>query len=302
MRKAVRLMVKRDNGDVDPSGDEEPTEEDWAGSRFQRRMWDLYSHFAPANRSIPVNFIGEGAFDFILSDEGLDLFTPPKPQSDWEYFRYYSFRQPGRPSIGVPLYLPETNRTYLLDTPTGPGQILSDPDRLVVGGCKLIEQPCFRWERISKAGPLSLQFTYINYLAVMATLRCWQIEGAVYRGILGELPRVIAQIWMERSSEFTGERTYSERFVFEPPEEEDVRDIFRERLETSLPDHDHMVFRVEDDTTNTLLTDVLITNQGFYLPAAPKETPGGETILSEIVHGRAGNPVFTDTKRPDGDE
>jgi len=52
--------------------------------------------------------------------------------------------------------------------------------------------------------------------------------------------------------------------------------------------------------------DVMISNKGFRFPAAPSSWPGGypdpDYILDAIADGRAGNPVFTDSKRPEGED
>ena len=45
--------------------------------------------------------------------------------------------------------------------------------------------------------------------------------------------------------------------------------------------------------------DLMITDQGFYFPHLGKG-PSRGAMFDEIAGGRAGNPVFTDSKRPDG--
>jgi hypothetical protein len=73
-----------------------------------------------------------------------------------------------------------------------------------------------------------------------------------------------------------------------------------ERIETSLPAGPRMIFDVDP-----AVTDMEISNRGFRFPAvgAPGTAgPSWSTILDEISAGRAGNPVFTDSRRPDGDE
>jgi hypothetical protein len=139
-----------------------------------------------------------------------------------------------------------------------------------------------------------VRFSTSNYLAVTQEFRCWQIAGAVYGGILTELPRVVAEIWIERmTTAWAHPKSYHQRFRFNPDEVEDTADIFRERLETSLPGHDRMKFGVAKGK----LEDVTITNQGFLFPKVHKASKRLE-MFQDMAAGKAGNPVFTNSRRP----
>jgi hypothetical protein len=66
-----------------------------------------------------------------------------------------------------------------------------------------------------------------------------------------------------------------------------------------LPDVSSMAFDV-----NPVLNaqdDVMISNRGIVFPALPA-APALNDMFAAIAEGRAGNPVFTDSRRPDGDE
>jgi hypothetical protein len=143
-----------------------------------------------------------------------------------------------------------------------------------------------------------VEFSFQSFLSAAAAVRCWQLEGSVYRAIITELPRVVADIWMEGASgAHAFSESYSQRFQ---PGNPKAREIFMERIETSLPDEHHMLFDVVLG-----LQDVEVSNRGFRLPGVgvPGTVgPGWGPILDAIIAGRAGNPVFTDSKRPDGDE
>jgi len=283
----------------------------WRLTRFQKRMKLIYDHIqGPA--PIPLTFVGEGGYDFVLSDVGLELFAPAQPLNDFEYMRYYSFRSTGRPSLGVPLYLEKADLALELDAPTGPSQILSTQAGLndVTAnstGCKLGQLNCFcpqvwRGEKPDR----DRQFSFQSFLAATESVRQWQLEGAVYRGILTELPRVIAEIWLERLQGATAPNTYNSRFF---PGSLTVREIFKERLETSLPESNLMTFDVDP-----LALDVRVTNDGLYLPPVPSMPAGSvpgvdwdtasnaplrNLVLREIASGHAGNPVFTNSQRPE---
>ena len=298
----------------------------WSDTRFQRRLQQVRDHLNGAS-VIPIRFIGEHGYDFVLSDGGLDLFSPKDPDEDWEWYRYYAFRRTGRPILGVPEYL-ESTGTFLMDAPTGAGQVLTTfgaLDTEVVPGseCTLRQVECLGVEEVPEVEgmtpeaplevdfrdrrPMSvwppasrppswkrsrhIRFEYHAYLAALSRLRCWQIEGSVYRAILEELPRVVAEIWMEASqfSSPLSASTYGYRFL---PGVPDARTIFEERVETSLPDDSRMVFEVGS------VEDVEISSRGIEIPPPPQR-PDRTAVLQAIIQGSAGNPVFTDSKRPD---
>ncbi|HSW27968.1 MAG TPA: hypothetical protein VLH75_00625 [Longimicrobiales bacterium] len=289
----------------------------WGETRFQRRMLLLWNHFSGAD-PLPVSFVGEGEYDFVLSDVGLELFAPKQPKEDFEYVRYYAFRHTGRPSLGVPLYLKEADLALALDAPTGPSQILSSENALAqlhanASGCRLSQLACFcrptAGDRLKET-----YFTFQGFLAATESMRHWQLEGAVYRGILTELPRVIAEIWLERYHGATSSSTYNALFRTSTTVENGIRRIFKERLETSLPAPPRMSWEV--GPAGTLALDVTLSQGGIVFPPLPTaplnpdpndwhvtpDRPRPRLILREIYSGRAGNPVFTDSKRPDGDE
>jgi hypothetical protein len=146
-------------------------------------------------------------------------------------------------------------------------------------------------------------FTTEAFYAAASKTRCWQLEGSVYRGILEQLPRVVATIWREHYTGYSANPvSYFMRWFDDP---NDIRSIFMERLETSLPKANEMQFKLEP------LDDVLITNHGLVFPALddprnPTATdvtgnvplPDWKTMVEAISTGAAGNPVFTDTRRP----
>lgn len=135
--------------------------------------------------------------------------------------------------------------------------------------------------------------------------RCWQLEGSVFRGIAEQHPRVVAQTWfqaMESGSFPTGYVTSI-----------DYRRAMMDILETALPPK--MRCELDDGTgrpnwyrtvsdlpsppASSPPAELTVTNLGLHFP--PAEPPGlhdDETtaFLADIVVGRAGNPVFTDSR------
>lgn len=318
---------------------------------------------------IPIRFMGDGGYDFLLSDQGLDVFVPERPETPFELLRYYTFRRTGRRPIGTPVYLSEAHLATSTDSPTGPGQVVLPPEivlrAVLSSGLDLRDSLCptqidcavrdmgvelpegfteesdrwawftgdekrfYRhypelWELLQ--APVNTTLEKIHCL--LQRFRCWQIEGSVYRGIMTEFPRLVAEIWLEEVMDVTGpnstirQDTYHYRMIQQPGE---AREVFEERLETMLPDEDRMKFEATAPGRQAhpgpggcpqLLQDhekdIWITNQGIYFPeipdlqsafgANPNQNPATvlDGILTEIASGRAGNPVFTDSVRTDG--
>jgi len=147
-----------------------------------------------------------------------------------------------------------------------------------------------------------------EYVCMMRAYRCWEVEGAVYRGFATELPRIVATTWMMEPT--GGPQTN----LFADPGDSGLRQLLRDRLETMLPRPDQMACQVSSSPlpgTANLLThpaddrwnekDLMITDHGFYFPELGG-VPGLQDMYIEIAEGRAGNPVFTDSRRPDGEE
>jgi hypothetical protein len=152
--------------------------------------------------------------------------------------------------------------------------------------------------------PFRLNFD--EYVCLVRKSRCWQVEGSVYRGFATELPRIVATAWMEPG----GVGPYTA--AFNDPGEKGLRELMRQRLETMLPRFEQMAFQEIVGSPPTLPNgegvpalprwnegDVMVTDQGFYFPEL-STAPDLETMIEEIAGGLAGNPVFTDSKRPNG--
>ena len=265
---------------------------------FQTRLALVNAHFGSTNH-VPFSVSGTGGYDFLVSDEGVEFFIPTPPQSLQDLLRYYSFRGTGRPAIGLPYYLSSAISAVSIDSPTGPSQISVNPSVILQQvqrfdpGCAEIQ--CIRRKLENREVIMGLE----TYRCLVEGLRCWQIEGSVYRGIMTEVPRVVANIWIEMANGTTTvPGAYAPRFP--DPDDRGLRSLFEERLETSLPGSMKMHFELHPASQPAGMpwdqTDVVITNKGFFFPPLPAQ-PTKQGILGEMVAGRAGNPVFTDSKR-----
>jgi hypothetical protein len=310
--------------------------DDFNETLFGKRMKRVSDYLGTAgSAAMPIRYHGVGAFDFVLSDYGIDLFAPPGPPSQLELLRYYQFRNTGRSTIGIPTYLDRAkDLAFEVQSPAGPSQVWTDQnglnasisgDQCTLGDLECLDDPLQRYvapdppaledlrtrfrdlkknpDLVDYLQPLFRSFTPVRnftiqgYYAATTRLRCWQLEGSVYRGILEQLPRVVATVWREQGMNCASGSSYADRFG----NPRAMRGIFEERLETTLPAYDDMVFEVGSRPGDPPLLDVEISNQGIRFPEAGA-APAVERMFEAIATGAAGNPVFTDTRRPPRDE
>ena len=277
----------------------------------------------------PIRTLGEGAYDFLLSNDGVDFLLPERPETAEELYRFYTYRRTGRDPITIPGYLTAPVSALSGNTRTGPSQIWIDPDE-ILGIADLLPPDCpprtgvrARLQRMEersrdacearkararqaarhRRGPESPPDDRLrvrlggtgNLACILQDFRCWQLEGAVTQAIFVETPRIVATIWMEGNPD----GDYSRRW--RQPGDDGLREIFEERLEVSLPEVDRMAFTEHEASARSPSwadDDIMITNRGFFFPPLPATPPGFEDMLDEIVDGRAANPVFTDTRPP----
>lgn len=285
---------------------------------FERRADVVLAYLNdPLKDHIPIKFTTSGGFDFLVTDAGIELFSPMKPEDRAELLRYYEYRLPGKGTIGIPSYLDEAGAlAFDVQSPVSPSQIFIDFLTYTGAGggppwspgCVLQDQEnCLDFEifggderrEFADFEPAGLppepgwigpvrRITYASYLAAITKPRCWWLEGAVYRGILEQLPRVVATAWREQVLSCTGDTSYTTLLA----ESDGLRTIFNQRLESSLPPAERMVFELD-----ATISDVTISNQGIRVPD-PGAPPALDTMFTAIANGRAGNPVFTDSRRP----
>jgi hypothetical protein len=284
---------------------------------FKQRLKELDAYFTTCPTTcIPFAMPAKGGYDFLVSSAGLEFFRPDPPTTEKEMFRYYTFRGTGRPAIGIPEYMAYTPNSGFMtalstDSPTGPSQIIITQQLLSTMLQSLPQscaehRECFirKFKRLighkASAG-ISLE----TYKCLVSAFRCWQLEGSVYRGMMVETPRIVASVWLERATGTSGDaKSYSTRFGIGT--DAGLRRIFRERMETDLPGDQVMKLEVQGAPPSSNFDwdarDVMITNQGFFFPELRGGYPKLSSMLADIAAGRAGNPVFTDSRRPDGDE
>lgn len=253
--------------------------------------------------SIPVSMRGRGGYDFLLTDRGLELVMPDVPGTKAEMLRYYTFRRTGRPAIGLPGYLTAAVSAVATDSPTGPSQIAINQAAVLAlldefPNCD--EATCIR-QGLVFIGPRE-GLPIEEYVCLVKKFRCWYLFGSAYRGIMTEIPRIVANIWLEEelgTDALPG--AYTPRFT--DPGDNGLRSIFEERLETEIHEERRMHFEVHPLSAPLNVpwnaNDVMVTNKGLYFPEPAAGGPSLDQMLVAMVAGRAGNPVFTDSKRTD---
>lgn len=305
---------------------------------FQARIDDVNEYIDAAQGggwAVPLGIPGEGGFDFVLSDVGVEVFVPKKPDDIAHLLHFYTFRETGETALGFPDYQGAGAASLPLHAPTGPSQITMRLNAVaewvnasnVDPACKADVMNClmthfglegeFRPGHFhdphseSQHGPdfpdEEIELSMDAYACVLSPTRCWQLAGSVYRGIMVLLPRIVAEIWHEKAlAGWDGSagpgRLYT-RFVGA-----ETRDIFAERLETSIPDSTRMRFETYGpgdagipDYWGPWLGGVMITNRGVFMPKPQpmnqNANAAANRIYTEIMNGNAGNPVFTDSKQ-----
>lgn len=292
-----------------------------SGSASVEYLHDLQALIAlfSAPACPPFRLMGEGGYDFVLSDWGVEFYMPEKPKTAADLLRYYTFRRTGRPAIGLPLYLQNRLSAVATDSPTGPGQPAA-LEALILGQLSGVDTSCE--EYICLVNRLNRLATVVGHdkvivgldsiLCALGPFRCWQLEGSVYRGMMTEIPRIIATAWIEIQDGTTGKEAAYHPRVFDAvlaPRTDGLRSLFKERLETTVPNRSRMLFELQPAAPPPGIPwskdDVVITNCGFFFPGPEQPAKDPATgapaslrrLIQEIEAGRAGNPVFTDSKR-----
>ncbi len=279
-------------------------------------------------RAMPIRFFrDDDVFDFILSDDGLDLFLPSSPFSKpgkprgrlAEVYRAYMYRETGRRPVHLPLPgagFPRERPAIQLDTPGGPANIHLDKPGvfkwLMEQGFQVGHGDADQETKKTIQGWLDrVLATGIDggvFSTCLRPNRRWQMEGSVYRAVMAEFPRIVANIWLEETIEGKSDI----RAGYTSNKQGGLRDILEGRLELGLPPAEAMMccgrtrsvtwdWENGDGVTPSRVrkcsTDVLISDKGFLFPD-PGEPPTEDYLLRCWVDGTAGNPVFTDCIPP----
>lgn len=277
---------------------------------------------------IPVFGLPGDGFDFVISDDGLDLLLPPDPwrsrrytDPEVEIYRLYTYRKTAERAIKVPgvtgaqreTAIPNAITTDTLESliHLRSGHVRERAEKLgrVKRGDEDGERERVWCDALERAEPetdddpdgedgkspgCGGHMDLGSYCHHLADARCWQVTGRVYRAILHDLPRLVAWIWLEQEVERAGAGnvlSYEDRWP--DPGNDGLRSIFSERLEILLPEAACMKFEVDHSTT-----EVMLTNQGLFFPPLPKR-PNREELLESWKWGTGGIPVFTDSSRTD---
>jgi len=255
----------------------------------------------PEAHRIRLRVIKARGYDFVLSDQGLDLFVPPKPgapygKEDWgkvgkreepaareDVLQFYKFRETSKPPIG----LPRAPATAFPGNGSPPSDFFVSIPQLT-----------------APTGAHQVPEAWMKGLAPSVD---WWLSGSLYRGILAALPRIVASKWYEEvawdpttatSGGYTAaaeDQTYAKRFY----EAGGLKELLEEHTETVLPKSLQVVVArkpkwLPKDAPGWNERDVMITSEGLYFPD-PGDAPEWTELAKAIESGVAGNPVFTDT-------
>ncbi len=138
------------------------------------------------NDAFPITIAADAGYDFLLSNLGIELFAPVKPPTSKDLLRYYTFRNTGRPSLGLPGYLTDSLTAISIDSPTGPSQVITSSNIVPLGGQVVFAE--------------GVPVTYARVVATLSANRKWLVQGSVYRAIAVELPRIVSMMWLEEET------------------------------------------------------------------------------------------------------
>lgn len=285
---------------------------------FRRRQGAVLDYLQKRSPTppMPIRFPGTGGYDFLLSDEGMDLFYPnwnwrgDKEGKLEELLDFFTYRQSGHPPVGVPFYCKGGISGISASSPVGAGQVgLNANWKAKTFGKDRVDFKRFVAKQLLGDAEQVFPYRLQEVKSLLFVLRTWQVEGSVYRAIMMELPRQVAKVWRDHRRDYLVPLEEFNR------DSASLKEVFRRKLETSLPEN--MEFRAftpnpKDRRRVWRGHDVVITDKGFYFPKVnPIETHVGvegrvtpakliTAILGEINKGWAGNPVFTDSSRTEG--
>jgi hypothetical protein len=261
---------------------------------------ELLTNRPPDGKRMELRMIEALGYDFVLSDQGLDVFVPPKPGSRdhgrpakvepedepaarEEVLKLYKFRETSRQPIGLPrapftAFPPDNGKPPAPDDDS----FISIPQLTAPTGSHQIPE---------------------GWITEFAEDVDWWVSGSLYRAIMEAYPRIVASKWYEEvawdRSAYTGkglEKTYRQRF----DEPGGLKELLEERVETVLPE-ELGVFREQPKGAYGAKgwnpNDIMVTSKGIFFPD-PREAPEWDELAKAIQAGIAGNPVFTDSVPP----
>ena len=291
----------------------EPDHEPRFNSEFGRKAKLLHDYLG-LESSVPIRIIDDEAYDFVLSNEGVDLFKPKPPTKAEELLQRYTVRETGNFPVSLPsLFGPQAHggngangahdgvspgRIDLIqmEGPTNPSLVIKRP----ASQDKQESDELFRARLLSR----EMRETSDNF---------WQIPGSILRSVQYDLPKVVATIMYHREGnrgdvDENGKPLRDRYGNYEGrySQLKGLREIFEERLEVSLPPVAQMYYfgplsaaraNRPDDLWGWDEEQINITDQGLVFPElrAPDLELSLDDMLQVISKGAAGNPVITGT-------
>jgi len=260
------------------------------------------------NTRIPIRIVQGAGFDYVLSDWGLDIFTPPEPASETDLYLYYTYRNTGNPAIGIPFYMADAVAGGDIDAPTGPSQSLIDPNVIIniisaaaasdaiSGDCAQMAIRCLR-ESAGVPDPNDLRIGgSVAYDPHGTAARGERPEPARRRNpapaVSTEIVKCVLEplrCWQITGSVFRGIQVQLPRIVAtkwleqsSPPvapqcyalrihQPGGLREVLMERLETTLPGSNRMQLEMRPSPIigGPMPAEIRVTNRGLLFPYAP---------------------------------
>jgi len=287
----------------------------------------------PYNRinPVPIKLLSGQGFDFVLSDEGLELAQPPKPSScpASTYLRY-TFRKVGEAPILIPNTASSVRAPILGGFPpdhprrshamSAFGALSNETAGIpthvnlwstqisdLVSSFPPFSQNCSTEEWLmtmfgedhdpknERDEERVLRLDLAAYQFINRPKRDWQLTGAVYSGIMRELPRIFASVWYTEATSCACDDSgdacgddYRTRYERNP------RDLLEERIEAWLPEK--LNYTEWDQDVTEVIFEQSEGEGKMRLPMIPT-APSVDEMMQEWIAGQSVNPQFTDCVR-----
>lgn len=249
--------------------------------------------------AMQIRCLGEGShYDFILSNLGIDLPIPSRPKTDpgglQDIFMKYMYRKAPTHPLQIPgMRSPKNFRTPV----TSPAVFNpSYSDKFM--------KPSW-WQE--GQGPVTFE-QMIEALIETESTRTWQMKGSNFGHIMGELPRIVANMWYDKGLwDQRGRRNGSDSTTLseETPPSFSIlkggkagRKMLEDRIEIGLPEALDLVFKAgvphNGDAGPQASAECEVNEHGLVLviPPAPESV---DQFFSAWASGEAANVMFSFT-------
>ena len=269
-----------------------------SNGEFGKRLSVFTNHYN--NNDIPISFLPRVGYDFLLSDMGLELGLPPKPDDlglDVIFQLYYD-RKMAKTSTIIPgtasrLFQHLINNKGLsrAEAATAAVRAFSVPENPTTGrptrirlakGARRRDFPSQIEEELKKRSRTLRQFK-----GLVSPSRKWALGADIYSKFMQRLPRFVAQIWRD---ELLTEKPCALRKKYEG-DSKDVLNFFG-LLEECWPPGE-LTFECDEGTYEITIIQMQDGSGVVKFPPVPNRPVNSDGLLEEWRSGLAVNPIFT---------